>query len=75
MEQNIPVNVNKLAIKCKSKKELYDVMLNDCDILLPLIQYANAPYMRGVLSGKILVGIFFNWFEVQHISKTDTKLI
>ena len=64
MEQNIPVNVNELAIKCKSKKELYDVMLNDCEFFLPLIQYANAAYMRGILFGKILVIIFLKWFEV-----------
>ena len=59
MENLESYNINELAIKCKSKKELYDVMLNDCDVYLPPIQFANAPYMRGVVSGKILVKMLF----------------
>ena len=34
-------------------------MLNDCDVLLPSIQYATAAYMRGVVSGKVLVSCAF----------------
>ena len=33
-------------------------MLNDCDVYLPPIQFANVPYMRGVVSGKISVSSF-----------------
>ena len=55
MKRVNPANVIELALKCKSKKELYDVMLHDWDFYLPPIQYANAAYMWGVISGSILV--------------------
>ena len=59
-----PYNVNELAIKCKSKMDVYDVILNDCDVYLPPIQFANAEYIRAVISGKILVSLtlFTNTF-------------
>ena len=34
-------------------------MLNDCDVLLPPIQYANVAYMRGVVSGKVFLSCTF----------------
>ena len=33
-------------------------MLNDCDVYLPPIQFTNAQYIRGVVSGKISVSSF-----------------
>ena len=75
MEQSGILNLNELSIKWKSKKELYDVMLNDCDVLLPPIRYANAAYMRGVISGKVLVSCAFIYLRVQHVSRSITKLI
>ena len=55
MESTELYDINELVIKFKSKKELYYVMINDCDVYLPPIQFANAPNMRGVVSGKIWV--------------------
>ena len=55
MQRVVPVNVPEFAKKCKSKKELHDVMLHDWDVYLPPVQYANAAYMRSVASGSILV--------------------
>ena len=51
-------NAYELKIKCKYKKELYDAMLNDCEVYLPPIKFADASYMRGVVSGQILVSSF-----------------
>ena len=55
MERVVPVNETELAIKYKPNKGLYDVMLYDWDVYLPPILYANAPYMRGVVSGSIII--------------------
>ena len=35
MENNSPINLIKLAIKARSKKELYDVLLSDWGIFMP----------------------------------------
>ena len=51
MEQLDPLNPGNLALKCKSKKEMYDT-LNDCGVYLPPIEYANASYIRNIMTGK-----------------------
>ena len=53
MEQLAPLNLGNLALKCKSKKEMYDVLLNDCGVYLPPIEYANASYIRNIMTGKV----------------------
>ena len=55
MEGSNPIDLNRLAIKARSKKELYDVLLSDCGIYMPPIQFANANYVRDVLTGLIKV--------------------
>ena len=56
MEEIDPIDLSKLAVKARSKKELYDVLLSDCGIYMPPIQFANADYVRGVVTGLIKVG-------------------
>ena len=55
MERTEEINLRQLALKCHSKKEVYNVLLSDCDVYLPPIQFANSGYIKGVLRGTIKV--------------------
>ena len=52
MEELKQINLKDLSIRCKSKKELYDLLVHDCELYLPPVQYANAQYIRNVVTGK-----------------------
>ena len=57
MERSFSLDLNQVSIKCRSKKELYDVLVSDWGIYMPPIQFANSDYVRGIITGKIKVGI------------------
>ena len=58
MEELVQINLENLSIRCKSKKELYDLLTHDCGLYLPPLQHANAQYIRGVVTGKTKVTLF-----------------
>ena len=55
MDILVPLNLSQLAVKWKSKKELYDVLTNDWGLYLPPIEYANASYIFNIMTGKTRV--------------------
>ena len=55
MDQSDQINLQELAVKCQSKKELYDVLCNDWDAYLPPLQFANSSYDWGVVTGELKV--------------------
>ena len=55
MKRRETVNLKELALKCRSKKEVYNVLLFDWDVYLPPIQSANSSYIRGVVRGTVNV--------------------
>ena len=55
MEEAVEINLNKLALKCHCKKEMYNLMVTDCDIYMPPIADANSWYVREVMVGTIKV--------------------
>ena len=55
MEEITQIDLSKLAVKARSKRELYEVLLSDCGVYMPPIQFANADYVRGVVTGLIKV--------------------
>ena len=70
MDQNDQINLQDLAVKCQSKKELYSVLYNNWDAYLPPLQFANSSYVRGVVTGELRY--FFNLFgnySLAHLSK------
>ena len=42
MEEAVEINLNKLALKCRSKKKMYNLMVTDCDIYMPPMQMQTA---------------------------------
>ena len=44
-----------MALKWRSKKEMYDVLMNDCGVYLPPIEYANGSNIRNIMTGKTKV--------------------
>ena len=51
MEDKVPINLKQLAVKWRSKKELYDILTYDWKVHMPPIEDANANYVRGVITG------------------------
>ena len=41
--------IKEHALKFRSKKELYNILLAGCDAYLPLIQFENSLYIKGVV--------------------------
>ena len=48
--EKVPASLKALAIKCRSKKELCTVLMNDRSVFISPIQDANAAYVREVVS-------------------------
>ena len=46
------ITVNDLAVKCKSKTELYNVLMREGNVYLPPKQDATQKYLRELLLGK-----------------------
>ena len=69
MEQSVPVSLQELAVKCMSKKELYDLLCTSCDVYLPPIQFANASYVRGIVTGELNVIMLPNDLGLAHMLK------
>ena len=42
MEEAIEINLNKFALKYRSKKEMCNLIVTDCDIYMPPIVDANS---------------------------------
>ena len=55
MERSVSLDLKQVSIKCRSKKELYDLLVSDWGIYLPPIQFANSSYVRGIVTGEIKV--------------------
>jgi hypothetical protein len=45
------VNVNELAAKVKSKKELYNFLVQDCQAYLPPLASTNVYYFKAIMRG------------------------
>ncbi len=46
------VNVNELSAKMKSKKELYNFLLQDCQAYLPPMHSTNVYFLKQVMKGE-----------------------
>ena len=46
------VNVNELSSKMKSKKELYNFLLQDCQAYLPPLHSTNVYFLKQVMKGE-----------------------
>ena len=55
MESKVTVNLKNVAVRWKSKKELYTFLASDCGVYMPPIKDANASDVNGVVSGEIKV--------------------
>ena len=51
MEENKQMSFQELGLKAKSKKELYNLLVSDVGIFLPLMKEANAKFISDILSG------------------------
>jgi hypothetical protein len=45
------VNVNQLSAKMKSKRELYNFLLQDCQAYLPPMDVANVYFLKQIMRG------------------------
>ena len=54
------VNVNQLNAKMKSKKELYNFLLQDCQAYLPPVDATNVHFLKQVMRGGKEVGALQN---------------
>jgi len=45
------VNVNELSSKMKSKKELYNFLLQDCQAYLPPMDSTNVYFLKQIMRG------------------------
>ena len=45
------VNVNQLSAKMKSKKELYNFLLQDCQAYLPPMDATNVYFLKQIMRG------------------------
>ncbi len=45
------VHVNQLSSKCKSKKEFYNFLVNDCHAYLPPLCSTNVYFFKQVVRG------------------------
>ena len=61
MEESDIFTVNDLAVKCKSKSVLYNVLIREGNIYLPPKQDATQKYLRELLLGKKQ---YIRWSEV-----------
>ena len=55
MENRVTVNLKDVAVRWKSKKELFAFLASDWGVYMPPIKDANTSYVYGVVSGKIKV--------------------
>ena len=46
------VNVNELSAKMKSKKELYNFLLQDCQAYLPPLTSTNVYFLKQIMKGE-----------------------
>jgi hypothetical protein len=46
------VNVNELSAKMKSKKELYNFLLQDCQAYLPPLHSTNVYFLKQIMKGE-----------------------
>jgi hypothetical protein len=46
------VNVNELSSKMKSKKELYNFLLQDCQAYLPPLHSTNVYFLKQIMKGE-----------------------
>ena len=54
MEMNIDFNIKDLAAKCRSKYELYSVLITEGCVYLPPLQEATQKYLRDIITGSKL---------------------
>ena len=54
------MNVNQLSAKMKSKKELYNFLLQDCQAYLPPMDATNVYFLKQVMRGGKEVGALQN---------------
>ena len=61
MEASSSFTIKNLAVKCKSKTEIYNLLIRDGNIYLPPKQDATQKYLRDLIQGKKL---HLKWSEV-----------
>ena len=54
MEEEI-ITTSQLGIKCKSKKEVHQLMATEGHVYMPPIKLSNHDYVAGVIEGSIKV--------------------
>ena len=54
MEKDI-ITTSQLGFKCKSKKEVYQLMVAQGKVYMPPIKLSNHEYVAGVIEGNIRV--------------------
>ena len=61
MEASSIFTIKNLALKCKIKTEIYNLLIRDGNIFLPPKQDATQKYFRDLIQGKKL---YLKWSEV-----------
>ena len=64
MEANEELTILDIALKCRSKKELYSVLTTKGNIYLPPLADCNQNYLRGIWNGSKL---YVKWSDVKVI--------
>ena len=64
MDSCMSFDLKQLSLKCQSKKELYSLLATDGNIYLPPIKDTNAGYVRGVVTGTIMVRFLFDFIKL-----------
>ena len=70
MEANQELNVMDVAARCRSKREVYNVLTTTGCLYPPPIEYTNKNFMRGILSGSKL---YVKWSDVKVIKVPHIK--
>ena len=56
-----PININQLSAKMKSKKELYNFLLQDCQAYLPPMDSTNVYFLKYIMREAKEVWKFDRW--------------
>ena len=87
MESSSSFTIKNLAVKCKSKTEIYNLLIRDGNIYLPPKQDATQNYFRDLIQGKKLNPKWseviatkiphYNWLKVRDLlrfARTKVKI-
>jgi hypothetical protein len=69
------VNVNELSSKMKSKKELYNFLLQDCQAYIPPMQSTNVYFLKQVMRGEKEVRKIIYFFILVKYVRRDKVMV